>query len=560
MTDPSSDGAPLSDAGMNSDILRLTERSLQHWIERILREKDSILSNGVVAVGNKLALQQYLVGRSYERLGSLHLRFTLYCNDDQACKEFTKVTVRKLNSLASLYGAGSPSSHWTFLCVSLRRMGLIPSDGESIEAFSKLKLFKVMYTTINKVKTWAVGIDLQQFGHKSDLSVVTIEVASPKLKKALSNGAVHKMYLSGPGEGRIPMVPLNFILDDSLTVSRAVRLLVAKAAVTGDLILGAQSDFKHFDFVIRSVAKLLKATPSAGGDVFTERIRSFTVGKNDADLVHGLILQCDKTMNSLDIQEISNQLSAKKPGRYADMLLQVGPSLRDPTVGKWSKTGLSVYRILELYTKESSQLNIAVLLANTVPSMEASLGKTYFHGGNAKVSFADYMHDIRIVFDRVKIAKPQTSAPYKPLVLFRSVDLFDVGPAESVFKQDLPFDIVNRTICSTSTMLNPATSFLKVKSPCCMLMIHVPSDFTRMIAVKPVSRFPHEEEVIFSPDSVFTVYKRETMRHENHNIVVMSARPSMQQQKKGGSPRLDITALRGGTASARSRWKNTHLS
>jgi hypothetical protein len=548
---------------LTSDIKRLTEKSLQHWITRMLWENDNI--NNVVAVGNKLALQEYLVGNSYARLVKLHLRFTVYTNSTEHSQDVATRMSDTFNSAASMFGYGKPTSHWTFLCMSLRRLGLIPAHIGTIAEFANLVLFKPTYSTINKVKTWGVGIDMRQFGHASDLTVVTVEVASSKLKNALD--AV------GPSSpNAMPLVPLNFILDDTLTVSKSIRFLLANAVVTGEIatsLFNKKNMLKQFDIALRSIAKLLKQNPDypdAKLACFTDDIRSFVLAKKDPSLVISVIQKCNTANQAIDMSQIGD-ISRKMPGRYADMLQQVGPTLKSARVPNGSKTNLSVHEMLTLYTVQSKLLNTGVLLA-TSPAMRAGLASKYFHGKPydlepygafpdgfvlnklTKVSFADYMHDIQLVFDTVKHAKHRWGEPYKPLVVFRAVDLFDVGPADSVYAQDIPFDVVNNTICSTSTMLRHSAPFLKMKSPCCMLAVTVPNDFTRMIAVKPVSGYPDEEEIIFPPQSVFAVTKRSYMRYNNHNIVVLHATPSIQSVTGGGKRtasvgnlKLDISAL-----------------
>lgn len=248
-----------------------------------------------------------------------------------------------------------------------------------------------------------------------------------------------------------------------------------------------------------------------------------------ADLASRLRGEADAHAGALDMRRLAASMPASRPpGRYMDMQLQIKRLVaeeerRKGKGGEGARTGLTTTRLLQLYTAQSSTLNVACLLSSLVPEMGPWLMAQTFQL-EAGVTFRDYMADMDAVFARARPPRPAGGAPYKDLVLFRAVDLFDLPRGTgTVYSRQLPYDIVNHTLCSTSVRLTSAAQFLKLMSPCCMLRVTVPAQFTRMLALKPLSLYPGEEEVLLPRGSVFRVHSRRFVRWMGDNVAVLEA-------------------------------------
>jgi len=99
---------------------------------------------------------------------------------------------------------------------------------------------------------------------------------------------------------------------------------------------------------------------------------------------------------------------------------------------------------------------------------------------------------------------------HKPFMVFRGVDYFQLfdDQKRDIFMMD-KFAIANFTFSSTSVNPCVAISFAKKDSICCLLVLEVPTEYTRYVAMGDykLSNYPDEQEVLFPDDAVFSIEK-----------------------------------------------------
>jgi hypothetical protein len=551
------------DVRADNQFMRLLEQSVQHWIERTVKEIvneyherfDSIFnSDNVISVGGLLAIQRYLVGESRLEFSTRGLvsHITFFCVSPEACEVVAKGMSDRLNELANEFGEGRPHSAWSMLCTTLMRylsvnLGKTPAD------FSKLALFKAAVLRINKVKQWTVAVRLKDRGFASDLAVVSLLPASDRLKRAVKQNKSDNVaaLVDYPQMNGVFLKPLNLIMEEDKP-SVALSLLIIKALLKGHVNFrgsnGGDSKRRNvekaYDYALRSAAAYLKKhkdlTDSSQlraaltGDGLTPP-HELLAHKAGGPLAAVLAARADAYHDTIVHTVIDAAVRSKRSGRYSDMRLQLDGFLHSKEPVPNSRSGLSIHQMVHLYTIQSSVLNVTCLLASILgrPSLLSNArfvrrSSSVFNTDDAidrlpEVSFKDYMHDMDVLFGmRIAPTPAIENVKYKDLVVFRTVDLFEL-PRQNVYQRKLPFDIVNFTLISTSCVLETAINFLKHRSACCILRITVDSNYTRMLAIKNVSEFPNEEEVIFPRGSVFEVRKRSFVIYRNDSIMLLDA-------------------------------------
>lgn len=559
---------------------RRLEVALQHWVERILHEAfddsegvflnlRSIMNERAVALGGGLAAQTYLSGEARNKWSSfgMHSRYIIYCKTAQECETVATELSNALNSIRKKF-SGKPHASWFMLCASLANNGI--DVGSSVSRLANMDLFAARPLKLSGKLRWTVALSLSNLGRDTDLAVIRMEAADKKLLNAVfSDAAVVHPRLD------IPIIPLNLLID-STSISVRGRLHIVVALLRGHVTLLNE---KAYDFALRAASKLLNAegavdvalevfgskdpeddSAEADGNkarfqLLLDEMKSYTLQDPSHKRLYARSLAYH---DKLDILNAPGSLhNAKTPGRYADMKTQVTRYMRSPSPPSGGVTGLSVNQLLTLYSVQSSRLNVACMLSGIVPELESGLMSETFtsmssnhhmkiasgdaRSINKQISFRDYMNDMDLVFEHARPPRPIKGTQYKELVLFRAVDLFELK-RQSVFNRALPFDIVNHTLCSTSVRLSHSTPFLKLRSPCCMLRIRVPASYTRMLAIKPVSGYPDEEEVLFPRGSVFTVRGRRFCVYDDSNVAVLDCdvrwEPVALDHRTGGGTRM----------------------
>lgn len=107
--------------------------------------------------------------------------------------------------------------------------------------------------------------------------------------------------------------------------------------------------------------------------------------------------------------------------------------------------------------------------------------------------------------------------------VFRAVDYFQplYQDAKDLYNVDVPFDISNMTMSSTSLFEDRARLFLKGRGTRFLLVLQVPFFFRRFIAMGlgGLSHFLNEKEILFPDDVIFRINERVIDRWEGGMLV-----------------------------------------
>jgi len=175
----------------------------------------------------------------------------------------------------------------------------------------------------------------------------------------------------------------------------------------------------------------------------------------------------------------------------------------DNSAEELSKTQLIKY--VNTYSKNSVRFNSAYL--------RAAFDKNYDPTNDGKGVFEDKSLSFGGLHEGLLSAVSQVESINKDhaeFMVYRGVDYFQLFDERKrdIFMMD-KFKIPNFTFSSTSIDPRVAIGFAKEDSICCLLVLLVPTEYTRYVAMgnDNLSEYSDEAEVLFPDDAVFNIEK-----------------------------------------------------
>jgi hypothetical protein len=520
------------------------ERGLNHWIRRIVFDcfNSEFMDSREVAIGGGITLDYYLEGsclNSWHMSKNMFMPVSIHYDPGARTPKSLGRAIMEYMNKATYFGSSRSSA--IYMMANTLKKNEIKVDVHKVETWVPM-----IYDSTKKLGD-CVMMDLKHFDPSvGNIAVVRIIELSTRDANMLRNSDALIMHPTIA----MYMMPIGHLIQNTVLCNNEARKFIMRAIVNGHTVLHDTAStgddaLKPYHFAMKTCRTILAKNDHLADSLglsdsaAKSAILSYKQSKSTT-LVETMLERAVSTIdsasrNGVEVRKPGDKKPLKSaPGRYANERIWLEHVLTKENPDFLKKHGIEKARdkdLIWLYSAESSRYNVACLISGVLRELTNVFMQQKFSLYQQKYAgtFAEYDRDLMTLFENLTKLKSRydlvssSKKSFKDMYVFRAVDLFDIGNSatRNVYNTRLPFEIVNNTMCSTSIDLDIAWNGFLKPSPCCLLRVRIPNDYSAFLVIQSVSEYPDEREVLLPGKSIFTVHTRKYLRDDNGRQVLL---------------------------------------